>query len=111
LITQNTHRGASATVHFSGGVREEPEQDGEGDADDQAGDNRKVEGGVLAAMNDIAGQAAKAERQARSEVQRSSNNNANRAKDQKGPSKFAERVHSLEADAFLSQSVQTIASN
>ena len=57
---------------------------------------------MLAAMNDIAGQTAKAERQARPEIKHGSNGNANRAKNQEGPSEFAERVHSasLEACAF-----------
>jgi len=77
-------------------------KDGEGNADHQTRHDWKVEGGVLAAMNDIAGQAAKAERQARSEIKHGSNDNANRAKNQKGPSEFAERVHtaSLEVPEF-----------
>jgi len=43
-------------------VREKPEKDGKGNADDQARHDWKVEGRVLAAMNDITGQAAKAGR-------------------------------------------------
>src|SRR5260370_33455110 len=64
-------------------------------------------------MNNGAGQAAKAERQARSEIKHGSNDNANRAKNQKGPSEFAERVHtaSLEVPEFRSQSARTIASD
>ncbi len=54
---------------------------------------------MLAAMNDIAGQTAKAERQARPEIKRGSNGNANRAKNQEGPSEFAERVHSASLEA------------
>jgi hypothetical protein len=63
---------------------------------------------VLAAMNDIAGQATKAERQPDSEIEYGSNDNANRAEDQKGPSEFAERLHSqsLKASEFGSQSVE-----
>jgi hypothetical protein len=83
-------------------VREEPEQEGQDDADDQARHDWKVERRVLAAMNDIAGQAAKAKRQARSEIKRGSDGNANRPKNQEGPSEFAERVHtaSLEVPEF-----------
>jgi hypothetical protein len=83
-------------------VREKPKQDGEHNADGEAGHDWKVEGGVLAAMNDIAGQAAKAERETRSEVKHSSKDNANHAKYQEGPSEFAERVHiaSLEVPMF-----------
>jgi len=57
---------------------------------------------VLTAANNIAGQATKAERQARSEIKRSSNDDADGAQDQKGPSELAERVHgaSLEACEF-----------
>ena len=57
---------------------------------------------MFTAMNNVAGQAAKAEWQARSEIKHGSNDNANRAKNQKGPSEFAERVHtaSLEVPEF-----------
>ena len=57
---------------------------------------------MLTAANNIAGQATKAERQARSEIKRSSNDDADGAQDQKGPSELAERVHgaSLEACEF-----------
>ncbi len=57
---------------------------------------------MLAAMNDIAGQAAQAKRQARPEIKHGSNGSANRAKNQEGPSEFAGRVHgaSLEACEF-----------
>ena len=37
---------------------EEPEDDGEDDADDEAGDDGEVEGGVFAAVDDVAGKAA-----------------------------------------------------
>src|SRR6266436_3303085 len=80
-------------------VREKPKQNGEHDADDQTRHDWKVERRVLAAMNDIAGQAAKAKRQTRSEIKRGSNGNANRANNQEGPSEFAERVHSASLKA------------
>jgi len=48
---------------------------------------------VLAAMNNIAGQTAEAERKARSEEKQSPNNDAHGAENQKGPSEFAEWVH------------------
>jgi hypothetical protein len=74
-------------------VREEPEQDRQNDTDDKARDDRKVKRCVLAAMDNIPGQAAKAERQSRSEIKENSNDGADSAKDQKGPSEFAEWVH------------------
>ena len=57
---------------------------------------------MLAAMNNVAGQAAEAERQARSEIKQTSNDGADGAEDQKGPSEFAEGIHkaSLEACEF-----------
>ncbi len=48
---------------------------------------------MFAAMNNIAGQTAKAERKARSEEKQSPHDDADNAKDQKGPSEFAEWVH------------------
>ena len=44
-------------------------------------------------MSDIAGQPAEAERKARSEEKQSPYNDADSAKNQKGPSEFAEWVH------------------
>jgi len=48
---------------------------------------------VLAAMDNIAGQTPQAEGQARTEIQQRSDNGDHAAKDQQGPSKFAEWVH------------------
>lgn len=44
-------------------------------------------------MNDIAGQTPKAKRQPRPEEKHGSDDSANGAEDQKGPSEFAEWVH------------------
>jgi hypothetical protein len=44
-------------------------------------------------MNDIAGQAAQPEREARTEIKQRANNDDEAAKHQQGPSKFAEWVH------------------
>ena len=46
-------------------------------------------------MNNIAGQTAKPERQARSEEKQSPHDDADNAENQKGPSEFAEWVHEL----------------
>ena len=48
---------------------------------------------MFAAMNDIAGQTAEAERKARSEEKQSPHDDADSAENQKGPSEFAEWVH------------------
>src|ERR1700730_6995433 len=42
-------------------ITEQPEQDGQYDADHKAGDNWKVESGVLAMVKNMAGQASKPE--------------------------------------------------
>jgi hypothetical protein len=44
-------------------------------------------------MDDIAGQAAQAERQAGPKIKQRSNNGYNAAEDQQGPSEFAEWIH------------------
>lgn len=51
-------------------VRDEPEEDGEPDAEDKAGDDRKVESGVFAAVNDVAGQFSQPEWQLVSEIKK-----------------------------------------
>ena len=69
-------------------------------------------------MNNIARQSAETERQTRSEKEQGSNDNAYSAKDQKGPSEFAEWVHnaSLKPLSFevkaerISESNQLVAS-
>jgi hypothetical protein len=42
-------------------VRDEPEEKGERDTEEQTGDDGKVESGVFAAVNDVAGQFSQAE--------------------------------------------------
>lgn len=42
-------------------TREEPKEKREADADEETGDDGKVEGGVVATMNDVSGEAAKTE--------------------------------------------------
>jgi len=48
---------------------------------------------MFATMNDVARQPAQAERQSPTKIKQSPNNGAHRAKNQKGPSEFAEWVH------------------
>jgi hypothetical protein len=42
---------------------EEPEEEGKGGAEDEAGDDGEIEGGVFAAMDDVAGEFAESERE------------------------------------------------
>jgi len=52
-------------------VREEPEEQGKCCAEDQAGDDREIEGGVFAAMDDVAGELSEAEREFATEIEES----------------------------------------
>jgi len=53
-------------------------------------------------MNDVARQSTQAERQPRTEIEKSANEGADSAKNQKGPPEFAEWVHeaSLKVASF-----------
>jgi hypothetical protein len=52
-------------------VREEPEEEGKCCAEDEAGDDREIEGGVFAAMDDVAGEFSEAERESATEIEES----------------------------------------
>ena len=51
-------------------VIDEPENQADRDADDQAGDKRKIKCAVLAAMDDVAGQPAETQREFWAEVEK-----------------------------------------
>lgn len=72
---------------------EKPKEKREADAEKEAGDEREVEGGVLAAMNDVAGEAAKAHREFAAEIQKRAYGGEQRAKNEKGATELAERIH------------------
>src|SRR5271169_5151577 len=55
-------------------VREEPEKERDGEAEDEAGDDGKVKRSMLAAMDDIAGKFAEVKRQFRVEIENGANN-------------------------------------
>ena len=52
-------------------VGEEPEEEREGGAEKEAGDDREVESGVIAAMDDVAGEAAEADGEFAAEIKKS----------------------------------------
>ncbi len=72
---------------------EEPEEDGEGGAEKEAGDDREVEGGVFAAMDDVAGEAAEAYWKFSAEVDKSAEEDEERAENEERAAEFAERIH------------------
>ncbi len=51
-------------------MREEPEDEGESGAEEEASDDRKVKGGVFAAMDDVAGEFAETERKFAAEIEK-----------------------------------------
>jgi hypothetical protein len=74
-------------------AREQPEKEREHNADKQARDNRKVERGVLATVNDVSGKLSKAQRKLGSEVKQRTHKNEERPEDQKDAPKFTKGIH------------------
>jgi hypothetical protein len=52
-------------------VREEPEEKGKCCAEDEAGEDGEIEGGVFAAMDDVAGEFSEAKRELATEIEKS----------------------------------------
>ena len=71
---------------------DEPEKEAQCNADDETGDDGKVKGGVLAAMDDVARKAAKAEGELAAEKEKCANEEQDSSEDEQGSAKFAE-VH------------------
>jgi len=70
-------------------VGEEPEEKREGDAQNEAGDDGEVKGSVFTAMDDVAGEAAEAQRQPPAEIKQRSDGRNQPAKNEEGSSHFA----------------------
>jgi len=75
---------------------DEPEEKRQGGAEEDTGDEREIERGVFAAMNDVAGEAAKAEREFATEIEKSADEYKEGAEDEEGAAKFAKGVHGRE---------------
>lgn len=74
-------------------VIEEPEEQAEAEAQDEASDYGEVEGGVLTAMDDVAGKTAETERKFCAEEEQTTNEDEPETDEQNGAAEFAERVH------------------
>jgi len=74
---------------------EEPEEERECNAEEEASDDGKVERGVLAAVDDVAGEAAQAEGELVTEVKKSAKKNEESSEEEKRAAEFAERVHEV----------------
>ena len=76
-------------------MRDEPKKDRQRDADDDAGNDRKVEGSVFAAVHDVPGQFSKAEGELAAEIEESTDEKQEAAEEKKRAAKFAERIHEV----------------
>jgi hypothetical protein len=74
-------------------VRKKPEEERERETEDEAGDDGEVEGGVLAAVDDVTGKASQAERQLAPEEKKSTDKEEEAAEKKKGAAEFAEGIH------------------
>jgi hypothetical protein len=78
-------------------VGEEPEDEREGGAEQEAGDDREIEGGVFAAMNDVAGKAAESEGELSTEVEKGAEEDKQGANEEEGAAEFAKGIHGKES--------------
>jgi phage-related minor tail protein len=75
-------------------VGDEPEEEREAEAEDETSDDRKVNRGVFAAVDDVAGKAAEAQGKFSAEVEKSANEDEQATEEEQGAAEFAERIHS-----------------
>jgi len=75
-------------------MSDQPEEQRNGRTEQQAGDDRKVEAGVLSAVDDVAGEAAEAEGKFSDEIKERAYDDEETAENEKGAAEFAGRFHS-----------------
>jgi hypothetical protein len=69
---------------------QEPEEQSQSDADHQAGNYREIESGVLAAMDDVAGKPAEAQRKFSAEVEKRADDDEEPSQNEEGAAYIAE---------------------
>lgn len=74
-------------------MRDEPEKERNDDTDNEASDDRKVEGSVFAAVHDVAGQFSQAKRKLVPEAEKRTDQNKERSEENKRATEFAKRLH------------------
>lgn len=74
-------------------MRDEPEKERNDDTDNEASDDRKVEGSVFAAVHDVAGQFSQAKRKLVPEAEKDTDQNKKRSEENKRATEFAKRLH------------------
>jgi hypothetical protein len=88
---------ARSIVSKTGGsaakVGDEPEEERNPEAEDKAGDDRKVKRRVFATVDDVTGKSSQAEGEFSAEVEKSADEDEKAAEKKKRAAEFAERVH------------------
>ena len=74
-------------------MSKEPKEQRESGAEDEAGDDGKVEGRVFAAVDDVARETAEAQGELAAKVKESADNDQEDAKNEEHTAEFAEGVH------------------
>jgi hypothetical protein len=82
-------------------VGEEPEEEREPDAQDEAGEDREVERGVFAAMDDVTGEAAEVQREFSAEVQKSADEGKECTHKEECAAEFAEGIHQTKSKSGM----------
>jgi hypothetical protein len=74
-------------------MSKKPEEERKTEAEEEAGDDREVESGVFAEVDDVAGKAAEAQREFSAEVKQSTDKDQEGAENEEGAAEFAEGIH------------------
>ncbi len=74
-------------------MRDKPKKEREAHAEKETGDDWEIEGGVFATVDDVAGQAAEAERELAAKVEESTEENQEDAENQEQAAEFTEGIH------------------
>jgi hypothetical protein len=77
-------------------AREEPEEKGKSGAEDEAGDDGKIESGVFAAVDDVPGELAETEREFGTEVKESADEGQDGAEQKEQTAEVAQGIHLIE---------------
>jgi hypothetical protein len=73
-----------------------PKEERKTEAENEARDDREVEGGVLATVDDVAAEAAEAQWEFSAEVKQSADKDQEGAENEEGAAEFAEGIHGKE---------------
>jgi hypothetical protein len=86
---------ATRRVVLSAEMGEKPEEERKCEAEDEAGDDGEIEGGVFAAVDDVAGKFAEAEGKFATEIEKSAKDDKKAAEKEQSAAEFTEGVHRL----------------